>query len=330
MSGSVRFVIIIFNSNTDDGQKTLTFIQAFYEDLIGWGCLVLATMDGIDGFHSCKCKNAAHKLALSTPWPARAPAGGDRGGTRPHLLVNLDADNVVPCTFLPDVECRAPEGVEPTGFWGFRAQGHDSGVTGRVGCTERCFIMSGGYDESLLPTGYQDIDFSKRIEKMGVFIYFRFAVVDAGHSLPNDADEKVARGQAKVQNVAEQYQGTRWGQMNNRNQARSEEKLSRSIWWRNCPEDKPPSEAEAQDVMAQIGFGRRPNMILPGREEPPVVVPGGTEPPRSLRTQRPPKYNPIRILTFGARNLLHTLPQALGIGRTEGRWANWIAKPYKP
>ena len=135
---------------------------------------------------------------------------------------------------------------------GFRCSGSDSGVTGRIGAWASTFILVGGYDEGMEPSGYQDINLvwrmkilSKELMKNAVGWQdgwcpkFKFV---AGESLAND---RAAGGPgsghgtaqhltAKTVNCCSTPGGPKtWGKMNALNMARSFAWTKQGRWWRN-------------------------------------------------------------------------------------------------
>lgn len=112
-----------FKPAIDDGR--LTFFQVTSE--VTWNCP--------------KAKNLAHRLALG------------------QYLFNVDADNFVTPedhTYLLQALRTGLPSQQWSGDW-------DDGSFGRIGLPREMFFHIGGYDESLLPMGGQDIDLLRRL-----------------------------------------------------------------------------------------------------------------------------------------------------------------------
>lgn len=113
--------------------------------------------------HFARLYNAVHRLAT-----------GD-------VLVTLDADNAIGPEFCTEI-ARSVSGQcfvwATDGDWG-------GGTIGRVAFDRDAFWQLGGYDESLGPIGYQDVDLMERAKAAGLQMrYFgRPAVV--GHAIRN-------------------------------------------------------------------------------------------------------------------------------------------------
>jgi glycosyltransferase involved in cell wall biosynthesis len=98
------------------------------------------------GWHLSVAKNLAHHSA------------------RGEILVNLDCDN-----FIADspavVERHFAKGVRVLHLWS--GISHD-GTCGKIAITRELFQQIGGYDESLWPMGYQDLDLLNRVSALRV------------------------------------------------------------------------------------------------------------------------------------------------------------------
>ncbi len=80
------------------------------------------------------------------------------------LLVNLDVDNLMS---LPFVSALIVKAVTESRHAVFHCWGQDGGVTGRIACWAEAFVHgAGGYDQSFLPSGYQDIDLKERLRRL--------------------------------------------------------------------------------------------------------------------------------------------------------------------
>ncbi|CAE7679347.1 unnamed protein product [Symbiodinium sp. CCMP2592] len=247
---------------------TLTFIEEHFQEELANGFLVVRFANDVPHFHSPVCKNAAHKLALLVPWGQGfvssdgltsldtdwtrepqawehvAPATAASTDRRRHILINLDADNILSGNFvgLLAANNQVHGGITtlPRQMFGFRCVGGgDSGCTGRMGVTQETFLQLNGYDESFYPTGYQDIDFFERLKHKAPGWAYRLSF-HRGWSIPNDRDEKVAQTTAKVQHSG---CSLTWSLQNARNRDSSKEQLSEGRWFRNTDTQPEPRKA---------------------------------------------------------------------------------------
>ena len=99
--------------------------------------------------------------------PAQGIASGSadvRSALDGCFLLNLDGDNFLGVDYLPKLSetiacCAVRDSVgAKKGF---------QGTTGRVGLWAPVFLKLGGYDESYLPMGYQDVCIHQRIRHVG-------------------------------------------------------------------------------------------------------------------------------------------------------------------
>jgi glycosyltransferase involved in cell wall biosynthesis len=115
-----------------------------------------------------KAKNLAHRLA------------------RGQYLFNLDADNFLNTKDIPLIQ-KAYHSNHPTHQW---SGVFGDGSFGRIGLPKDLYVKLGGYDESLLPMGGQDVDLFNRIIALGL----RFAKLPevATAAVSNSVHDKVA------------------------------------------------------------------------------------------------------------------------------------------
>ena len=367
---SVRFVVALYEGA--NGAQTRDWIEANFQEELASGTLVVGWLNDLSSFHSSRCKNVSHVLSLMVPWgqgqvsqdgltswafnfdrsPTRwedfanfAPATASLLDNRRHLLINLDADNVLPIDF-PLTLCRnhlvsnlLAEG--PNRMFGFRyTAGADPGCTGRVGMTQESFAMIGGYDQSFQPTGYQDIDVFERLKSAGGKDSALRLTFAAGWSIPNDTDRRRATIAAKTENCGT---GVKWHVQNTANMQASKEKLAQGRWWRNVTQCPTPQTAlpALGDItglrsVTLMAAGRPPTATAPsssGRTPPqPPNPPAQAMPmpkpmPRDLPEQparrpraaappslpAPPPRVAINLVTCGVGNLGWTLESASGV-----------------
>lgn len=121
----------------------------------------------VDEIHFSKLYNISHKLG-----------SGD-------ILVNLDADNFIGedfCSWIDDLLEADRMGHAWSNDW------YD-GTYGRIAIRKEHFYAVGGYDESLLPCGYQDTDIMQRVINSGVRCFTTNDIKIYGGSIPNTREE---------------------------------------------------------------------------------------------------------------------------------------------
>lgn len=90
--------------------------------------------------HTSKLKNQSHRFATG------------------EILVNLDADNFLGASF-----CEQASSLEPHQFLHAWSGNWTDGTCGRLAYHRQLFEAFGGYDESLGPAGYDDLDLRDRL-----------------------------------------------------------------------------------------------------------------------------------------------------------------------
>lgn len=122
-------------------------------------------------WHASKAKNTSHKLAhqfvLQTLGESVA---------KDCVCVNIDGDNILTPEFCRDILQRANRMVmrpleDGSMAWpllsGLRySRSGCPGVTGRVAIPWCAFVHINGYDEELLPSGFQDLDIYRRASSL--------------------------------------------------------------------------------------------------------------------------------------------------------------------
>lgn len=187
----------------------------------------------MEHWHASVAKNSSHVLARKY---FQSLAVVPRA-LEAVCLVNLDADNVISPIFLPALANHWTRSSEAeTGYlqpecrpfictW----QSENPGVTGRLAYDLVSFFELGGYDQDLLPMGFQDIDIRDR------FLARQRQLRGAGKlqkftdgqefAIANDAGNAWAdRNLAKIRNVAPRHLGMSWGQMNTKNMVSAKQK----------------------------------------------------------------------------------------------------------
>jgi hypothetical protein len=142
-------------------------------DFVGAGTLVYFRTTEPSSFHMSLAKNTAHRLAL-------------RGS--PDVVFNLDADNRVTRETIELVE--RVFGADPDACLHNWDLDPISGTCGRIALAAQRWCELGGYDEELLPMGWQDIDLLTRARAIGL----RYLRDQAGLSTPvrNSYGDKLA------------------------------------------------------------------------------------------------------------------------------------------
>ena len=186
---------------------------------------------------------------------------------RPHMVVNVDADNILPDNYyahlMDNLENNFKVRFDTANakkLWVFRSGDHaDTGCTGRVGCLEYAFMVSGGYDQDFEATGYQDIDLFERLKKAGNQTNgfesgFYLRRCPGGCSIPNDRESKAAKGPAKVKFTLCK---DKWHQQNETNRKIAQGKMADGLWYRNMPRGQgPPRNPQTMwRVFCSLGDG---------------------------------------------------------------------------
>jgi hypothetical protein len=214
----VSFNLVLFNQSDEDTKATLQWLATYPLGFIQAGYLnVFLAGDDMRFWHASICKNTSHKAAMS------------QGDEASMLLCNLDVDNGFSADFVPSLVKYAQAGRQPMFI---QYKGDDGGVTGRMAYWAEDFRRSGGYDEGLSGSGYQDIDLRNRFRSMlgdgvpgnpvvnGLNRHHR--KFSAGWSFPNDpsGDMRASLDKAKIANCdPAEVRGKSWGSMNGRNMA---------------------------------------------------------------------------------------------------------------
>ena len=141
----IEFVLVDFIK--DDNVELWDFVKKNFAEDLESGYLKYFSTRKLPYFHASIAKNTSHRLA--------------RGG----ILVNLDCDNFT-----------GPNGgrVVLNHFAKSRnvflhqfSDGYLYGNFGRIGYRKKDFMAIGGYDQLMLPMGYQDMDLITRLQAYG-------------------------------------------------------------------------------------------------------------------------------------------------------------------
>ena len=140
----VEFVLMDFNEN----DEIANWVKQHFEEYLKDGYLKYFRCRDMDSWHASVAKNTSHKVATGV------------------VLVNLDGDNFTGYRggrFVFDAFNRANHEIV---LWQWSKVKRD-GSFGRVAVTRDRFYALGGYDQSLMPMGYQDNDLYERARAMG-------------------------------------------------------------------------------------------------------------------------------------------------------------------
>jgi hypothetical protein len=168
LRGTGHFLAVVDFGSIDE---VADLLESFVADRKS-GTLVCFGTSEPTHFEASQAKNTAHRLALR-----RAPT----------VLFNLDADNFVTPETLSLVEEVFADGPEPVlhNLW---PNGYD-GSFGRIALLARTWQRLGGYDETLGPIAWQDIDLLYRCRAMG--LVYRQDERGLRPPVPNDLAEKM-------------------------------------------------------------------------------------------------------------------------------------------
>jgi len=131
---------------------------------------------------SPKAKNLAHRLANSS------------------YLFNLDADNFIDTNDIQSIFIAKEKNL-PCHQW---SGSFGDGSFGRIGVPKELFYRIGGYDESLLPMGAQDLDLIKRIASLD--IHFSRVSKPSHVSIKNSFADKIGEFTTISENHEEVYE----------------------------------------------------------------------------------------------------------------------------
>ena len=182
-------IVVVFDS--DESAELVGWIKETCAAALAQGLLVLATGALPGGHWHCSiAKNTAHKVAMETylvEFEHDADAAG--GGAQQHaspldtlFLLNLDGDNLLGTMYTKCLNTllRSVAASDSVG-----AKGGCQGSTGRVGMWATHFVRIGGYDQSYLPSGFQDVCLHQRVKHLGGSCR-TITGKDVGLSIPND------------------------------------------------------------------------------------------------------------------------------------------------
>jgi hypothetical protein len=178
-------------------------------------------------WHCSECKNTSH-------WQAYDWA---------DVVGNIDCDRLFPSELISLVAttfCCDPDANQ----WRVVHAGGHASTCGTVFTFAASFFELGGYDEEDTgPTGAQDVDLVLRFKEAGrqagCIQLYRFQDVNVvGCAIPNDSESQITSMwkdhiKAKVANLAPEFAGMKWGNINQKNYTLMTERRKRGILKRN-------------------------------------------------------------------------------------------------
>ena len=195
----VEWIIVDYGSNQGEVE--------IYEKAVPPGWVKWIRMEA-PYWHVCRAKNAAVQHS-----------SGD-------IVVNFDADQ-----WLQNVVDAARKANDDTLVHNWSGV-FQTGTCGRIACTRAMFDSLGGYDESFLPCGHDDLDLIARAAASGISI----EVVNCGPdaALLNSREEAVSDCYVE---------GLTWEEMEKSNHTRSRWNIGMGILVANSPSSKTPNDS---------------------------------------------------------------------------------------
>ncbi len=151
----VTWHVTVFLDAAGEGARLLDWVKETLEPALAIRLLRVTMSDKLQWWHASTAKNTVHRHALE-----QHPLDG-------LFLVNLDGDGILGPSFVKSAMDRVTSGSQPIKspvFVGWK--GHEPGMTGRMLYSAWVFQRLQGYDQSLGPSGYQDIDLRDRFAKV--------------------------------------------------------------------------------------------------------------------------------------------------------------------
>jgi hypothetical protein len=145
-------LFVVLNYGSQD--ELMSYLETEYERELSDGRLVCYSHFDNARFRMAHAKNMAHRLGVL------------EGA---NLLVNVDADNLTGVGFDDFVQKQFEQQGENVFLWARMIKGEMvRGVSGRIAISRKCFVKSGGYDETKFDTwGSDDKDLNLRLRKLG-------------------------------------------------------------------------------------------------------------------------------------------------------------------
>ncbi len=208
---TLSWYVAIFQDPDGEGAALVAWVLATFQDELRSGFLVLGA-PFMRYWHCPVAKNTAHVFAVSFEQEVE--------DLSKVMLVNLDCDNLVGPNFVQSLLDVVSEKGVTRGLlidW----HGSDAGLTGRMCQSAATLKEINGFDEDLMPSGYQDIDIRNRVCALAkqltgsTLVRHVRDVTATGGAIPNDPGNlKNSLGAAKVRFVDPRHAGMSWGAMN--------------------------------------------------------------------------------------------------------------------
>ncbi len=299
---SVSWYVALFQDPAGEGAELLAWVQDTFQDAIAKGLLVLGAP--IMEYWQCPvAKNTAHVFAVAVETEMSTDLNK-------LMLVNLDCDNLLGPGFVQSVLSCVAHVTNTRGLF-ISWQGKDAGLTGRM-CQSAATLMEiNGFNESLLPSGSQDVEVKERVVALHEQLYGykhqrRIRDVTAtGGAIPNDPTNlKNSLGNEKVKFVDPRYAGMSWGSMNAKSWAICRQQAKSGNLRRNltkafedlgvpCPRVPPRARPTARGGAPPSGRTLpRARLVAAARGSAPPPSAGGPGPARPSRPLRMPPRPP--------------------------------------
>ncbi len=145
---SYNFVLVDWNCP----EKLSKWVLKKFSKEIRSGLIALLHIKNTHDYHIPTAKNVSHRLGIY------------QKGT---YLINLDIDNYIDSTELPDIEISV---INNSGCFFFSGD-YTDGTYGRIGLPATLFKQLDGYNENLPPAGVHDANLIKRISDSKTPLY---------------------------------------------------------------------------------------------------------------------------------------------------------------
>ena len=242
-----KVIWVLADMNDEDESSTLLtwLAKSVAASLVSGQLHVVLRAEAWSGWHACFAKNTSHMAGIHIAGEVL----GSLSAAENVILVNCDSDNLPSLRFFAYLlehhadmctpvqrDAQNSEWPRLTGI-SFRHPGATS-TTGRICLSALVFLGLGGYDQAMLPMGFQDIDLTKRLVKVGNALNVHGAE-ETGNVLNNvmewvrKRDRRKQEIKAKVANVAPEHKVTPWEYMNDYNRKLSMDLLAQGVLQRN-------------------------------------------------------------------------------------------------
>ena len=203
--------------NEDD--QLFGWLMQHIPDAVRSGHLRIYRSRSLPHWHASVAKNTAHM----------------QPGSEYHVLVNVDGDNLLTIEFVTASLFMADRISRGEVNLCQLASTSESGTYGRIMLSRTLYHKLGGYDETFLPSSCQDTDIIKRVPLLEGQCLLVSHSQQVGSSLPNKpgSSEWTDQVRERVANVAPQYSGMKWGNMDQQNRTRMNQLLAEGRVQRN-------------------------------------------------------------------------------------------------